>query len=254
METDTSTRNLIRRAGRIPPGSDVHIPAADFATCRRAKAAARRMARMPRARVLLHVNDSRIGARMTHRDFIAIGASSGGVDALRILASLLPGDLPATIAIVVHIGVHDSCLPSLLCDSGPLRAEHAKDGQTYRIGSIYVAPPDRHLIVEGAHFRLLNGAKENFARPAIDPLFRSAAAEMGARVIGVILTGTLDDGAAGLEAIQSCGGSTIVQDPAEAFAGEMPLHAARYADQVLSLDGLAHRLIELTTGGGAGGD
>ncbi|AYZ61864.1 chemotaxis protein CheB [Burkholderia multivorans] len=186
---------------------------------------------------------------MTHRDFIAIGASSGGVDALRVLASLLPGDLPATIAIVMHIGAHASCLPSLLCDSGPLRAEHAADGQTYRIGSIYVAPPDRHLIVEGAHFRLLNGAKENFARPAIDPLFRSAAAEMGARVIGVILTGMLDDGAAGLEAIQSCGGSTIVQDPDEAFAGEMPLHAARYADQVLSLDGLALRLIELTTGG-----
>ncbi|MGU7782043.1 chemotaxis protein CheB [Burkholderia sp. PU8-34] len=186
---------------------------------------------------------------MTQRDFIAIGTSSGGVDTLRALVSRLPQDLPATVAIVLHVGAHGSVLPSLLSDSGPLRAVHAEDGETYLPGRIYVAPPDQHLIVEGGHFRLLHGAKENFARPAIDPLFRSVAAEMGPRVIGVILTGLLDDGAAGLEAIRSCGGTTIVQDPAEAFACDMPLHACPYADYVLPIAGLAHRLIELTGDG-----
>ncbi|RQR62732.1 chemotaxis protein CheB [Burkholderia sp. Bp9126] len=182
---------------------------------------------------------------MTHRDFIAVGTSAGGVDALRTLVSRLPLDLPATVAIVLHVGAHDSLLPSLLSVAGPLRAVHAEDGETYFPGNIYVAPPDRHLIVEGAHLRLLHGAKENFARPAIDPLFRSVASEMGPRAIGVILTGLMDDGAAGLDAIQSCGGTTIVQDPAEAFAGDMPRHAAPYADYVLPLDGLVSRLIEL---------
>lgn len=185
---------------------------------------------------------------MTHRDFIAIGTSSGGVDALRVLVSRLPPDLPATIAIVLHVGPYGGFLPSLLSDAGPLRAEHAKDGETYAPGRIYVAPPDRHLVVEGAHFRLLRSAKENFARPAIDPLFRSAAAEMGPRVIGVVLTGLLSDGAAGLEAIQSCGGATIVQEPAEAFACDMPLNASPYADYVLPLAGVPRLLIELTSG------
>ncbi|CAB3966916.1 chemotaxis protein CheB [Burkholderia cenocepacia] len=184
---------------------------------------------------------------MTHRDFIAIGTSSGGVDTLRTLVSRLPSDLQATIAIVLHVGAHDSFLPSLLSSAGPLHAVHARDGETYLPGKIYVAPPDRHLIVEGAVLRLMRGAKQNFARPAIDPLFRSVAVEMGPRAIGVILTGLLDDGAAGLDAIQSCGGTTIVQDPDEAFASDMPLHAVPYADFVLSLHGLARRLIDLTT-------
>ncbi|WP_260434787.1 chemotaxis protein CheB [Burkholderia sp. Bp8992] len=183
---------------------------------------------------------------MAHRDFIAIGTSSGGVDTLCALVSRLPRNLPAAVAIVLHIGAHDSFLPSLLSSAGPLHAVHAKDGDTYLPGRIYVAPPDRHLIVEGEVLRLTRGAKENFARPAIDPLFRSVAAEMGRRAIGVILTGLLDDGAAGLDAIRLCGGATIVQDPAEAFASDMPLHAEPYADFVLPLDGLARRLIELT--------
>lgn len=188
---------------------------------------------------------------MTHRDFIAIGTSSGGVDALFALVSRLPRDLPATVAIVLHVGAHDSILPSLLSHSGPLPAVHAVDSESYLHGKIYIAPPDRHLIVEGTHLRVVRGEKENHARPAIDPLFRSAAAEMGTRVIGVILTGLLDDGAAGLGAIQSCGGVTIVQDPDEAFACDMPLHASRYADYVLPIAGLARRLIELTGSGGA---
>ena len=120
---------------------------------------------------------------MTHRDFIAIGTSSGGVDTLRTLVSRLPSDLQATIAIVLHVGAHDSFLPSLL-SSAALHAVHARDGETYLPGKIYVAPPDRHLIVEGAVLRLMRGAKQNFARPAIDPLFRSVAVEMGPRAIG----------------------------------------------------------------------
>jgi two-component system, chemotaxis family, protein-glutamate methylesterase/glutaminase len=183
---------------------------------------------------------------LTQRDFIAVGASLGGVDALRFLVSGLPPDLPATVAIVQHVGAHESILPSILSASGPLAAVHATDGERYRHGKIYVAPPDRHLVVEGAVLRLLHSAKENFARPAIDPLFRSAAVELGARSVGVILTGQLDDGAAGLEAIQACGGSTLVQYPADAFAREMPENASRFADDMLPLKLMASRLVELT--------
>lgn len=185
---------------------------------------------------------------MIPRDFIAIGTSSGGVDALRTLVSGLPRDLPATLAIVLHVGAHDSLLPSLLSESGPLRASHATDGEKYQRARIYVAPPDQHMTVDGAQLRLSRGAKENFARPAIDPLFRSAAAEIGTRVIGVILTGLLDDGAAGLEAVQACGGATIVQDPADAFAKDMPLHASPFADYVLPLARMPGRLVQLTGG------
>lgn len=186
------------------------------------------------------------GHKLIYRDFIAIGTSSGGVDALRSLVSGLPSDLQATIAIVLHVGSHFSHLPSLLSTAGPLRAVHAEDGETWSPGTIYVAPPDQHMIVEGSRLRLVHGAKENFARPAIDPLFRSVAAQLGPRGIGVILTGLLDDGAAGLEAIQACGGTGIVQDPSDAYASEMPLNAAPFADYILPLAGMAHRLVELT--------
>jgi two-component system chemotaxis response regulator CheB len=186
------------------------------------------------------------GGELTHRDFIVIGTSAGGVDALCTLAAQLPRNLRATIAIVLHIGSHSSILPTLLNGAGPLPAGHATDGEAYERGKIYVAPPDRHLVVDGAHLRLMNSAKENFARPAIDPLFRSAATEMGRRAIGVILTGLLDDGAAGLEEIQACGGATLVQDPADAYAGDMPHNAAPFADDILPLALLGPRLVELT--------
>jgi two-component system chemotaxis response regulator CheB len=184
--------------------------------------------------------------KLAHRDFIAIGTSSGGVDALQSLVSQLPPDLPATLAIVMHVGAHASILPSLLTAAGPLPATHAKDGEPYAPGRIYVAPPDLHMVVEGAQLRIVKGAKENFARPAIDPLLRSTATEKGPRAVGVILTGLLDDGAAGLEAIQACGGATIVQDPDDAFAGDMPLHASPFADDILPLAALGARFVELT--------
>lgn len=113
---------------------------------------------------------------MTCRDFIAIGASTGEVEVLRTLVSRLPGDLCAAIAIVQHVGAHGSVLPALLSDAGPLLATHARDGETFEHGRIYVAPPDHHLLIDGARLRLDEGPKRNFARPAIDPLFISAAA------------------------------------------------------------------------------
>jgi chemotaxis response regulator CheB len=186
---------------------------------------------------------------LTCRDFIAIGASTGGVDVLRMLVSQLPADLHAAIAIVQHVGAHGSVLPSLLDHAGPLHAAHARDGETFVHGRIYVAPPDRHMVVEGERLRLDPGPKRNFARPAIDPLFVSAACAMGERVIGVILTGFLMDGMAGLAAVHASGGATIVQDPDEAFAQEMPLSAAPYADDILPLEQLAARLVALTRGG-----
>jgi two-component system, chemotaxis family, protein-glutamate methylesterase/glutaminase len=183
---------------------------------------------------------------LTCRDFIAIGASWGGVDALRTLVAGLPRDLPATIAIVQHVGAHGSLLPGLLATAGHLPAVHATDGERFLRGHIYVAPPDFHLLVEGEYLRLSHGPKENFARPAIDPLLRSVASVLGTRAIGVILTGLLEDGAAGLEAIHAKGGATIVQDPNDAFAGDMPSHAVPYADYILPITGLCSRLVALT--------
>ncbi|MEM5326302.1 chemotaxis protein CheB [Paraburkholderia sp. JHI2823] len=183
---------------------------------------------------------------MICRDFIAIGASWGGVDALRTLVAGLPEHLPATIAIVQHVGANASVLPSLLGMAGPLAVAHARDGEKYQRGRIYVAPPDFHLLVDGERLRLSHGSKENLARPAIDPLLRSVAATLGTRAIGVILTGMLEDGAAGLAQIRAHGGTAIVQDPYDAFAGDMPRHAAPYADYVLPLAKLPAALIALT--------
>lgn len=169
---------------------------------------------------------------------IVIGASAGGVAALRTLVSQLPPDLPAAVLIVLHVGAFPSLLPALLASSGPLPAEHAQDGQRLSPGRIYVAPPDNHLLVEEDMVRLLRSAKEHHSRPAIDPLFRSAALAHGARVVGVVLTGHLDDGTAGLQAIKACGGIAIVQHPADAQEPSMPLSAMRHVavDHCLPVD------------------
>ncbi|WKB53567.1 chemotaxis protein CheB [Eleftheria terrae] len=162
---------------------------------------------------------------MGRRDVVAIGASAGGVQALQHLAAALPADFPAAVLVVLHIGMHRSALPRLLASVGPLPARHAVHGEPMHAGCIYVAPPDRHLLVSQGSLRLSRGPKENHSRPAIDPLLRSAAVDCRARVIGVVLTGYLDDGSAGLAAVKACGGLAVVQDPEDAYAPQMPSSA-----------------------------
>src|SRR5215471_8687446 len=140
---------------------------------------------------------------MRDHDIIVVGASAGGVRALRELARGLPPDLPAAVFIVLHIPpAGPSLLPKILSSSGPLRARHAINGEGIEHGRIYIAPPDHHLLVERERVRVMRGPKESRARPAADPLFRSAAHAYGTRVVGVVLSGSLDDGTAGLAAIK----------------------------------------------------
>src|ERR1700712_180297 len=147
---------------------------------------------------------------------IVIGASAGGVSALQELVAILPADLAAPVLVVLHIGAHPSTLPELLSARGPLAAQHGQDGEVLEGGRIYIAPPDHHMLLVGDRLGLNRGPKEHHARPAIDPLFLSAALSRGTDVIGVILTGMLDDGTFGLQAIKACGGAAVVQDPREA--------------------------------------
>ncbi|VXC90097.1 Protein-glutamate methylesterase [Burkholderia sp. 8Y] len=156
------------------------------------------------------------------RDIVVVAASLGGLQALRTVVAALPADLPASIFIVMHVGTWPSQLPQLLEASGPLPVAHACDGEPIAKGRVYVAPPDRHMLVGNDTIVLSAAPKENFTRPAADPLFRSAAVNYGNRAIGVVLTGKLDDGAAGLKAIHACGGYTIVQDPSTCAAPDMP--------------------------------
>jgi two-component system chemotaxis response regulator CheB len=178
---------------------------------------------------------------------VVLGTSSGGVDALCEIVSALPARFPAAVLVVLHVGAHRSILPDMLSRAGPLGARHACNGEPLEPGTIYVAPPDYHLLVADGRARLSNGPKENFARPAIDPLFRSAAIACGPRVIGAILTGRLDDGAAGLQAVQACGGVTMAQDPSDAYAPDMPDNARRAArpDYVLPLKQIGPALVAL---------
>ena len=181
------------------------------------------------------------------RNIVVIGASAGGVSALQRFAADLPAKFPAAVLIVLHVGAHPSILPQLLALAGPNSAAHVTDGEPLRTGHLAVAPPDHHLLLNAGRLQLMRGPKENLARPAIDPLFRSAAIAYGPRVIGVVLTGDLDDGTAGLQAIKSCGGLAVVQDPETAFSRSMPDHALRYVevDQCVPLESLASTLLSL---------
>lgn len=156
---------------------------------------------------------------------VVIGGSAGGVPALLEFVAALPADFPACLCIVIHIGTHPSILPELLNRNRPASAAHAHDGETLAPGKIYVAPPDRHMVVADGVLRLIHGPKENHTRPAIDPLFRTAAVQWRERVVGVILSGQLDDGAAGLKAVKDCGGIALVQQPDSALHPDMPRNA-----------------------------
>jgi two-component system, chemotaxis family, protein-glutamate methylesterase/glutaminase len=186
---------------------------------------------------------------VSKRNVMVIGGSAGAPAVLHQLVSGLPEDLDAAVFVVTHVPVHGAMLLAGLLDAaGALPVRYAQDGDPIVPGQILVGRPDRHLMLTADGVRLGGGPRENLARPAIDPLFRSAAASFGGRVIGVLLTGMLNDGAAGLLAIKQCGGTTVVQDPLDAFAPDMPraaLHAVD-VDHVATAAGLAPLLASLT--------
>ena len=160
------------------------------------------------------------------KDIVVVGASAGGMDALQKLVSRLPAGLPASIFVVWHLSPGlKTVLPAVLSKAGPLPAINPEDGDRIQPGYIYVAPNDHHMLLEKGYMRVARGPKENRFRPAIDPLFRSAAYVYGPRVIGVVLTGALDDGTAGLWTIKLRGGTAIVQEPSDALIRSMPLSA-----------------------------
>jgi two-component system chemotaxis response regulator CheB len=164
---------------------------------------------------------------MANRDIIVIGASAGGVEALSDFFSGLPANLEATIFVVLHIPPYSpSSLPVILTRCGHMSASHPKDGEEVRPGQVYIAPPDHHLLVELGRVLIKRGPKENRFRPSVDALFRSAAYAYGRRVIGIVLSGALDDGTSGLWTIKRLGGVAIVQQPEDACVPNMPRSVA----------------------------
>lgn len=186
---------------------------------------------------------------MATPNIIVIGASAGGFDALKTLVGKLPSDLEASIFIVWHMAADvRGVLPQVLNRANTLHAAHAYEGEQIVPNRIYVAPPDHHLLVERGHVRVTRGPKENRFRPAVDPLFRSAAVAYGSRVIGVILSGALDDGTAGLWAIKNRGGLAVVQDPLDAEVPSMPESAMREVevDHSVPISEMADLLVRLS--------
>lgn len=193
-----------------------------------------------------------INAFELRHDLIVIGASAGGVEALKRIAAQLPEDLRAAILIVLHLGLRGpSFLPEILNAAGPLTAVHPLDRETLRYGRIFVAPPGKNLIVEPGMVRLMRGPKENRNLPAVDPLFQSAAEVYGPRVVACILTGALYDGTAGAIAVRRRGGTIITQDPADAMHAGMPSSVIGHVtvDYVLPLSRIAPKLVALAASG-----
>jgi two-component system, chemotaxis family, protein-glutamate methylesterase/glutaminase len=183
-----------------------------------------------------------------YRDVVVVGASAGGVEALTRLVRTLPPEFPAAVFVVLHLSsTGTSVLPEILARRGSLPAMVPEEGQTIDRGHIYVAPPDRHLLLAGSQVQLSAGPRENGHRPAIDPLFRSAARTYGPRVVAVVLSGTLDDGAAGARLVKERGGAVIVQAPHDALYSAMPEHAAAVTevDAVLPAREMAAAIGEL---------
>ncbi|MBH8574166.1 chemotaxis protein CheB [Nostocaceae cyanobacterium CENA369] len=183
------------------------------------------------------------------RDIIVIGASAGGVEALTYLVKHLPLNLNAAVVLVLHLPSQSpSIMPDILARAAKLPVFEAQDGKAIMGGQIYVAPPDYHLLLKPGHLHLTKAATENGYRPAIDPLFRTAARAYGQRVVGVVLTGLLDDGTAGLMAIKMRGGVAVVQDPDDAVYSSMPLSAIENVediDHILPLSEIPSTLVVL---------
>lgn len=191
--------------------------------------------------------------RDVRRNIFVLGGSAGALEALKRLVGALPGDLPAALLVTVHTSSGaPGLLGSILNGAGPLPAANAEDGDPLEMGRIYVAPPDRHLLVHDHRVSVIMGPKENRHRPAIDPLFRSAARSHGASVAAVVLSGTLDDGSAGLEVVKACGGMAVVQDPRDAQSPQMPLAALERVpvDHCLPVREIALLLVSLATAPG----
>jgi two-component system chemotaxis response regulator CheB len=186
------------------------------------------------------------------RDLVVIGASAGGVEALRRLVSTLPPDLPAAVCVVLHVSASTpSALAGILARAGKLPCTTASDGDPLVAGQILVAPPDRHLVIEDGHARVTIGPRENNHRPSIDALFRSASQAARERVTGVVLSGMRDDGTAGLAIIKEAGGLVLVQDPRDALHPGMPTSAIAHVDvdQVLRCEDLARAITDAAWGG-----
>lgn len=193
---------------------------------------------------------------MAAQRVVVIGASAGGMSPLLTLIAGLPADFPAAVCVVMHIPAYaPSHLPGILNRAGLLSASHPAAGAPVRPGQIYCAPPDHHLLIEAGHFSVTKGPKENRARPAVDALFRSAAYSAGPDVIGVVLSGLLDDGTSGLWAIKHFGGTTVVQEPADAEYDSMPTSALNQVniDHVVPARGLAALLMRLVAAPAAPG-
>lgn len=185
---------------------------------------------------------------MEKRDIIVVGSSAGGVNALKEIVASLPKDFNASIFIVQHVSADSvSLLPRILSYTGPLNAVHPNDGDLIQPGMIYIAPPDRHMIIERDRILIKKGPKENRFRPSIDALFRSAAYNYGSRVIGVVLTGMLDDGTSGMWSVKRLGGLGIIQQPQEAEYPSMPTSVLEYVkvDYVVPLEEIAPLLGDL---------
>lgn len=187
---------------------------------------------------------------MHPKQIVVIGASAGGIEALRTVVAGLPADFAAPICIVLHTAPQGpGLLHEILTRAGAITAVSPSSEMRLEPGRIYVAPPDYHLVVEPGRLRVSKGPRENRFRPAIDPLFRSAAQVYGPGAIGVVLTGNLDDGTAGLRTIKQLGGIAIVQDPAEALYSGMPKSALQHVDvdHVVSLAQVAPLLVAMTS-------
>lgn len=185
----------------------------------------------------------------SHPDIVVIGASAGGVSALQRIVTALPHDLPAAVFVVLHISADSKALLApLLARNSALPVETAVDGAPIRRGRVLIAPPDRHLTLDENQVRVTLGPPQNRHRPSIDVLFRSAAVHHGARVIGVVLTGFLNDGTSGLEAIKDFGGVSVVQDPATADVPSMPESALRHVDvdHCVPLQQISQLIVRLT--------
>ena len=185
------------------------------------------------------------------RDVIVIGASAGGVMALTELFAALPARLPAAIGVVLHRSTSPGELAAVLARRSPLPVIEPKDSSPFKTGVIYLAPPDHHLLFEDGGVAARRGPKEHSTRPAIDPLFRSAAANYGERVVGMLLTGAGEDGVSGLIAISQASGLTLAQDPDDAYMPYMPINAMRFDNvaAVFPLRDMAAVVTALVKGG-----